>query len=363
MDEMTELRRFRSAVPVEPLGERQTERVFAEFHAPSSRARARRIWTRRRSLGLGVLVAAGAAASVAVVPLGDEKPERPTGPPSPQMLLIAAAERAERDLVRSGAFWHQRFRETRQYWARGRNGERYVIEDRRITELWTPTRNPDSAVISVRELGAGPATPADRAAWQRAGSPSDWPIGNGMRLKAKPDRRQPVVRSQRGRGGFRFMGEPVTLAELQRLPADPQGLRTLILRGRKQAVDTGRAPRENGPSEAETVFLETSVLLRLPAPPRTRGAAYRLIASLPGLRYEGRARDPLGRPGPAVDLPGGRAATGADEMSGVTRRLIVDPKTSHLLAWQDHTTGSRRQLVTSTAYESIGWTDTPPPRG
>jgi hypothetical protein len=63
--------------------------------------------------------------------------------------------------------------------------------------------------------------------------------------------------------------------------------------------------------------------------PRTRAAAYRMLADLPEVRSVGRVTDPLGRPGVAV------ARTELDQGIGtVERQLVFDLETDVFLASQ-----------------------------
>jgi hypothetical protein len=63
-------------------------------------------------------------------------------------------------------------------------------------------------------------------------------------------------------------------------------------------------------------------LLALPVPAPVRASLYRTAATLPGVRFDGPARDPLGRPGVSVSV-----GNGASEM-----RLSFDPRTGELLS-------------------------------
>jgi hypothetical protein len=70
-------------------------------------------------------------------------------------------------------------------------------------------------------------------------------------------------------------------------------------------------------------LLETAAsLLAGPVSPAVRGGLYRLITTLPGLRYDGEVRDALGRVGAAVSI--GRGLGGA--------RITFDPATGELLS-------------------------------
>jgi hypothetical protein len=63
-------------------------------------------------------------------------------------------------------------------------------------------------------------------------------------------------------------------------------------------------------------------LLSTPVPTAVRAALFRLVAALPGVTYEGNARDPLGRSGVAVAVGIGAARV----------RLIFNPRSGALLA-------------------------------
>ena len=81
-----------------------------------------------------------------------------------------------------------------------------------------------------------------------------------------------------------------------------------------------------------------SQLLQLPLTADVRAALYRVAASLPGVRYDGTARDALGRTGVAVSV-GPRS----HEL-----RMIFDPNTGELLATTTTIHGGGGQLGTGT---------------
>ncbi|MET8388377.1 hypothetical protein ABZV14_35830 [Streptosporangium canum] len=65
------------------------------------------------------------------------------------------------------------------------------------------------------------------------------------------------------------------------------------------------------------------IIMRFPVSPKVRAAAYRMIASLPGVTAVGEVTDPLGRRGRAVSIP---RTTDTGESEGVDR-LVVDAET------------------------------------
>ncbi|WP_131736645.1 CU044_5270 family protein [Actinomadura roseirufa] len=373
MNEITELRQFRSAVPAEPVAAEQTMRVMAELGSGRAATPARpalrgrfRLTPLRLSLGLGALAATGTAVAVILSAVGGGTPgpqHTAAGQSSPRISLIAAAEKLEREPAGSGTYWRVRSKESQQYWAHGKGKEKYVIDQRATNDMWQPAANTGNPVSISQGLGTSPATPADREAWRRAGSPADWPIGNGMRVKASAGERAANFQPPGSGSGLSLGSRTLSLNELKQLPTDPGALKALILEQRTRDIGRGLAPK-NGFSEVETIYMTVDSMTTLPVPPRVRAAAYRLLASTPELQVQGRVRDPLGRVGVAVALRGGLAVTGSSgedsETSRIEQRLIIDTASGRLLARTYSTIGGSRQLVTYTAYESMGWTSERP---
>jgi hypothetical protein len=133
-----------------------------------------------------------------------------------------------------------------------------------------------------------------------------------------------------------------TGAQLASLPTDSGQLRAAIDTGEKALSRQDNAlkiqvRRTAGSGTSQVVLrsklpasqqhslalLETAAsLLAGPVSPGVRGALYRLIATLPRLRYDGEVRDALGRPGTMVSVGGG--------WGGST--ITVDPATGELLS-------------------------------
>jgi hypothetical protein len=116
----------------------------------------------------------------------------------------------------------------------------------------------------------------------------------------------------------------MTVRDVRRLPTTPAALQRRLLRVAER--DGARTPAE----KAQWLWVETpNMLVEWPLTPRTRTAAYRMLARLPGIRPIGRVTDPLGRTGVAV------ARTGHDREFGIVEtQFIFDPDTSAFLASQ-----------------------------
>ena len=151
-----------------------------------------------------------------------------------------------------------------------------------------------------------------------------------------------------------------TGAQLASLPTDSGPLRAAIDAGEKALSRQDNAlkiqvRRTAGSSSSQIVLrskltasqqrslelLETAAsLLAGPVSPGVRGALYRLIATLPGLRYDGEVRDALGRLGTAVSI--GRGRDGA--------RITFDPATGELLS--DSLDGVLTQTIVAEGFTS-----------
>jgi hypothetical protein len=101
----------------------------------------------------------------------------------------------------------------------------------------------------------------------------------------------------------------------QGLPAKPAAMKAAIVR----RFEGGHA------DNARTFWLATD-LLNVEAPPAMRAAEFRMLATLPGVRYLGKVTDPLGRTGDVLALP---------QKTPGSVAAIVDPKTSQLLSYID----------------------------
>ncbi|MGI5166371.1 CU044_5270 family protein [Spirillospora sp. CA-253888] len=343
--------------------------LYDDPPAPSARtvAAARRRMTegprrapaprRRRGLAFGfgaVAVGAAAAVAVSVLPGGGAAPSAPEEEApevSPQTLMLAAAERAAKEPA-SGSHW---------YYKRIDGGQAVVMDkgymvDRRVEkESWIPTSAREYAWTVERPLSVKPLAPADVAAWRRDGSPKSWKVlaNIGGALDGRP-----FKEGEQGRGGpGSDTGDPVTAGpgepyavpdslrpgwfgtlggqsinpqDLRKLPGDPVAL--------KAAVEKRMKPRERKMAEVmpaggiralhnDRLFQDTVALLTsLPAPPKVRAAAFRMLATLPGVQNRGKVTDALGRKGQAVAY--------RNLNDTVEQRVVVDPATGRLLAVQ-----------------------------
>ncbi|MEV7007753.1 CU044_5270 family protein [Streptosporangium sp. NPDC051022] len=366
MDELSTLRELYGEPRPDPLLE---TRVRERLNAESRRGRRRLPWTTAMA---GLVAAATAAAAVAIaVPAttvfttatptttapttaiptttgrtgetGEGGGTRVPGPAttvSGQSILLAAAATAESGGAATGAYWHVRKLNRRTYPERlGSGGDRYWVVESRLTEQWV---SGDGRVWSgSRALGTRPRSGADEAAWRRDGSPTRWPVREGV-LSASPG--EGSLKAVTGGAAFSMAGREMTFEQIRRLPADPAALL------RRVAETVRDAPA--GPSDGVVADALSGLLWSKPSPPDVRAAAYRALAELPNVRYLGEATDERGRTGAAFSFAPQAAM-------GVRRTLIIDPRSSQVLSstvtGQPGTVGDQVELVLE-----AGWTDERP---
>ncbi|WP_283139803.1 CU044_5270 family protein [Rhizohabitans arisaemae] len=382
-DEMSAVRKLLAEEP-------PSDRVVAAgrarlLHAQDGRTRRSRTalrsarWT---TLGVGLL---GAAAAVTMVMVNGTAPVTSVGgtdrpvvtQPVPARLsakdiLLAAATKVEKSQA-DGTYWLLKVRTDSQ---RGL-AEGYWIEQSYSNENWIARSTSKSSWGITQNLGVRPATPADEEAWRKAGSPDSWKIVHKIPAeKAKivgKKTSEEIVNSAAGKpeawrldDGGRFgwlVNGPVTEQEIRRLPDDPEKLRAYIQEKLdKFARSTGSTTNVDSP-HLEMYSELGRVITGLPVTPEVRAAAYRAMASLPGVSERGEATDSLGRTGQLIVFPA-PFPTGEYE-----HRLLIDRETGVAL-WSETVvvrpdTQAREpqragQTLHSTLIEKVGWTDDEP---
>ncbi|MFB4270905.1 CU044_5270 family protein [Nonomuraea sp. GTA35] len=323
---------------------------------------------------LGLAAAAAAVAVIAPAMLSDStisiapQPSTSvsvTAEPTAQQILLAAAVAVEKAPA-SGDYWRTA---TINQWMLTDPTRSYVLEGRRSAEVWLAKR-PDLPSWRMRQdLGVKPATPRDEAAWRAAGAPTTWRYPKDMKtenLFSVPSR--PLEAAAGERTGERLhwktvgdlAGKSLTWQEMRAIPGEPETLRSYLEEriGRLDLAGSGMDVEE---ARAYILIRNcVDIISTLPASPETRASAYRVLASLPGIRAEAEMTDPLGRPGQVLSYQ--------EEIEpGVFSKvqLVVDPGTGLLLAEvRTNTTklanGRQAELRLSTSYQAIGWTDERP---
>jgi hypothetical protein len=269
--------------------------------------------------GTGLVAAAAAVAVVLGAAAPPAPAPRPAGdgthavPRTAQEFLLAAATEAAKAPVTTGKYWHTRWD---MYYDRnkgtlGEHGEPIV----QVVEEWQ---------------AADPAGPS----WSSS-------------VQVKQGRYRPKVRTP-DRIGYGAEAE-FSLAEARALPADPAALRAVLaVKADGMGIDLADLTADGLDGY---IFEATAGLLaRAPASPAQRAAAYRLLATVPGVELAGSATDSKGRTGVLLRYRG----------SQKTEELIVDRKTYQVLA--TNRLNTRRALTSQTVFTAPAWTDEEPPR-
>jgi hypothetical protein len=174
----------------------------------------------------------------------------------------------------------------------GPNSHPYVIERRNgLSVTWQPTSSTGTMTIyrSANYTSRLP-TPGATAAWRADCSPP---------LPRQSGQRPQVVKENAGQS---FGNENLTLAQLQALPSSTAGLKEAIVKGLQAKPNPykGAVPVGNTGITDVCVGLIRSAGIT----PGVRAAAFRIIAAMPGISVSGLVKDPLGRTGYDVTLPG-----------------------------------------------------------
>ncbi|WP_431930820.1 CU044_5270 family protein [Nonomuraea jabiensis] len=335
---------------------------------------------RRRGRLVGAALSLAVAATVAVVApamLSDGTVSvvpQPTGTSSPaavptaRQILLAAAVAVEKARA-SGDYWRTA---TVAQWMLTDPTRSYVLQSERSGEQWLAKRPGLQSWRIRQDLGVKPATPQDEAAWRAAGAPTSWRYPKNMKtenLFAVPFEPLEAAAGERtaerlhgkwkGTAGD-LAGESMTWQEVRAIPSEPDKLRSYLEErvGRLELAGSGMDVEE---ARAHILLRDcVGIISGLPASPEVRASAYRILASLPGIRAEGEMTDPLGRRGQALSYQ--------EEIEPglfTQVRLVVDPGTGLLLAEvRTNTTklanGRQAELRVSTSYRAIGWTDERP---
>jgi hypothetical protein len=304
---------------------------------------------RARTLAAVTLVAV-AAGVVALVSGLDEG--RVSPPSSAAAVLRAAAAAALRapapGAIPAGEYLYVRTTHMDPHVIH-RRGQTFTAYIRYVDEDWT-ARDGSGRNRSTPATPAFP-TAADRAAYRRAGSPSEVAmVGHELQIMGGADVSSPGVAKHAFPARAGGMG--YSYAQIRALPADPQALTRILSR----KVSRFRLRWYTPASRAAVVRGNTlewigRLLGAAPLDAGQRAALLRLAASLPGVRVSGDAVDRLGRRGTAVRLDVRAVRTDSrippavrTSQSAVT--LVVDPATGTLLGTRLVATDGRGKVVT-----------------
>ncbi|GAA0995405.1 CU044_5270 family protein [Acrocarpospora macrocephala] len=329
MNPLDELRTARPAhlgdVPVDPRT-RQTELSYAFAQVRSApRRNLKPIW------GLGLAGAAAAATAVAVFSSGigaGTVPRAPStiqaeAPPveiSAKQLLLVAATSAESQPAPTGKYWHIKSQSRSLLGVEGG----YAMASESQGETWTTDGRQWS---TSQSLGLKPATDADRAAWEAAGSPSTMTITGGKQITTAAGK---PYSSRYNNKYIYWLGHNVTLADLRALPSDEAELKASILK-----YYEGHDTESNLPmSEDAWLFrVASGLVIDGPVSPQVRAAAFRMLAALPSVTSLGQVTDSTGRPGTAIAIETDSQIKVGDPNKGILQeRVIIDEKSGRALA-------------------------------
>jgi hypothetical protein len=258
----------------------------------------------------------------------------------------------------------------------GTADNRYAVMGRTTVTNWFSLTDRERSVHLRQWAGAAPATLTDRAAWQRAGSPTRWPMDVAPGCRPDDSRAHtagpgPVegFRSAPGTFDFQVARGIFTGAELRDLPADPVKLKSWLI----ETIRANTLDAVTGIELAEAVFgAVVNLLYQVPVTQQARAAAYGVLADLPGVRSLGTVTDPLGRTGVAFTITSNDTVPEQRANSGgpMQDRIVVDPDTGQPLSYESRAlapTGYNDWVPAGALfqYEAVvkfRWTDDQPPK-
>lgn len=272
--------------------------------------------TPRAAPGRRLMVLAAAAVVLVIGAIAALMPPlaRPPAATTPRQVLTTAAGKLAAQPPGTGRYWRTETEEL----VRTKGMDGYLVEEHGLDVL---AFGPDGDVYSWYEaVSAVPYGAKNTEIWRRAGSPKLCPARDCDQNMRYYPRRDPdaalIFSSDRKSSGKKASWAP-TLAELLALPQEASALKAELSK---------RYPAGSSVSRADWLLRTGSRLVQsVPATPGTRAAAYRMLATLPGVNVIDNVRDPAGRVGVALHLP----PSGADRI-----QLVIDRQSGDLLAVQ-----------------------------
>ncbi|GAA2395536.1 hypothetical protein GCM10010404_61390 [Nonomuraea africana] len=340
MDDYQAVRELLPAPPLSPEVERAgRERLAAAFaHERVRRGRRAARWS-----AFGLVLAGAAAAAIAIAPTAPPRAPATSGTVAQadgkRFLLVAAESVAS--MPDEGAWWGRTEVNGRQF---HEPGGRYVLRESESVETWIPADPEGRSWYRQTPQGTKPATPQDEAAWRVDGSPTSWTYdktsetGHSGAVRAEPGEQSTWSTED---WDFRILTAGKPLTKMSEMPDTPEGLKALFDADDRTTIDTA-----------------ARLLFFAPVTSETRAAAYRLLASAPGVTTVGQVSDALGRAGQAIEYESGEFAP--PNYAGATRtRLVIDPLSGRPLSIETRAVADGL-LLTYTAIQDSRWADDNP---
>lgn len=217
-------------------------------------------------------------------------------------------------------------------------GRSFDVLAERIQETWFGS---DASGRVLDTLGAvRPASVADRAAWQAVGAPDlHQLLASDANVAGLYDSRD-ITNPPGSMAGYPVGIGNLDADKLMGMPTEPGALEAEL-----RAADGGR-----GRGADSELFVTVADLLRAGGvPSAVRAALFEVAARIPGVDFEGKVTDPLGRRGVAVVFDG--------RDRGRPEELVIDPRTSQLLGdreWSPGTSPSGPLQTYSAVYMTRG---------
>jgi hypothetical protein len=171
----------------------------------------------------------------------------------------------------------------------GPNSRPYAVEYRlNPTTSWYPV-SPDKQAVRYTSLSfvTGLPTTGAAVAWRADGSP---PL---------PRRTDQEPQADNGAAAWYFGGPKLTAAQYRALPASTSGLKDAIIK----AIQPTRSSANLAPRDEQVMVVCIALLQSDPVTPAVRAAAFRVLATVPGIQLSGKTKDPFGRAGYGITLP------------------------------------------------------------
>ncbi|WP_329519127.1 hypothetical protein [Spirillospora sp. NBC_01491] len=212
-----------------------------------------------------------------------------------------------------------------------RNGQDYWLVSQQVNEQWA---RPDGQTwMGSRGLDSVPMSAKDGVAWRKDGKP------NGERLPAR-------LEKDSGTDAFLLCDKGMSLKQVQALPTDPAALKNTLSR-----MLPPEKPVPGSLSRDQLVQgCLTDLLSHLPAQPKVRAAAYRVLAAMPRVTVGGKVTDERGRKGVEVRTKG---------RGGTADKMIIDTRSSLVLV-TSRTVPGIPGVPAGQVYLQVGWTDAGP---